>query len=165
MVKAELLLNALRQADVAFVVIGGMAAVAQGSSYVTADLDICYQRQPINYQRVSSALLPFKPRLRNAPADLPFVLDAATIKAGLNFTLTTEAGDLDLWGEVAGLGTYEVVKSYAEEMELYHHRVWVLNLEGLILSKQAAGRPKDLGLLPELRALQELRARPLDDKS
>lgn len=155
MVKVEVLLNALRQADVAFVVIGGMAAVAQGSSYVTVDLDICYQRQPVNYQRVSSALLPFKPRLRNAPADLPFVLDAATIKAGLNFTLTTEAGDLDLLGEVAGLGNYEAVKTYAEEMELYHHRVWVLNLEGLILSKKAAGRTRDQLILPELEALRE----------
>lgn len=160
MVKAELLLNAMHQADVAFVVIGGLAAVAQGSSYVTVDLDICYQRQPVNYQRVSSALLPFKPRLRNAPADLPFVLDAATLKAGLNFTLTTEAGDIDLLGEVAGLGNYEAVKAYAEEMDLYQHQAWVLNLEGLILSKQAAGRTKDLLILPELEALREAQRKP-----
>jgi hypothetical protein len=142
------------------VVIGGMAAVAQGSSYVTVDLDVCYQRQPVNYHRVSSALLPFKPRLRNAPADLPFVLDAATLKAGLNFTLTTEAGDIDLLGEVAGLGNYEVVKTYAEEMEVYHNKVWVLNLDGLILSKKAAGRVKDQLVLPELEALREAQRKP-----
>ena len=62
MLQAERLLTALCKADVAFVVIGGMAAVAQGSSYVTADLDICYQRQPSNYQRLSQALRPFKPQ-------------------------------------------------------------------------------------------------------
>ena len=90
MLHAALLLTALSKADVAFIVIGGMAAVAQGATYVTADLDLCYQRHPQNYQRLSQALHPFNPRLRGAPADLPFVLDAATLRAGLNFTLMTE---------------------------------------------------------------------------
>jgi hypothetical protein len=85
--EAERLLTALCNANVQFVVIGGMAAVAQGSAYVTADLDICYQRQQSNHQRLSRALEPFKPRLRGAPDDVPFVLDAATLKSGMNFTL------------------------------------------------------------------------------
>jgi hypothetical protein len=162
--QAEQLLTALCKADVAFVVIGGMAAVAQGSSYVTADLDICYLRQPHNYQRLSQALHPFHPQLRGAPADLPFVLDAATLKAGLNFTLTTAGGDLDLMGEVTGLGDYEAVKAHAEEVELYGYRVWVLTLAGLIRSKQAAGRPKDLRLLPELQALQALQTESQEEE-
>jgi hypothetical protein len=157
MLQAALLLTALSKADVAFIVIGGMAAVAQGATYVTADLDLCYQRHPQNYQRLSLALHPFKPRLRGAPADLPFVLDAATLRAGLNFTLMTEVGELDLLGEVTGLGPYELVKAHAEEIELYEYRIWVLTLEGLIVSKQATGRAKDLRLLPELQALQVLR--------
>ena len=70
---------------------------------------------------VSHALRPFKPRLRGAPADLPFVLDAATLRAGLNFALMTEVGDVDLLGEVTGLGPYEIVKAHAEEVELYAH--------------------------------------------
>jgi len=162
--QAERLLTALCQANVAFVVIGGMAAVAQGSAYVTADLDICYQRQSNNYQRLSQALQPFQPRLRGAPADLPFVLDAQTLRGGLNFTLITEGGDLDLLGEVTGLGDYEAVKAHAEEVELYGYRVWVLTLRGLIISKQAAGRPKDLRLLPELQALQALRAESREEE-
>jgi hypothetical protein len=154
----EHLLMVLCQAEVAFIVIGGMAAVAQGSAYVTADLDLCYQRHPQNYQRLSEALQPLHPRLRGVPADLPFVLDAATLRASLNFTLTTDLGDLDLLGEVTGLGSYDTVKAQAEEIELYQYRVWVLTLAGLIRSKEAAGRPKDLRLLPELKALQALRA-------
>lgn len=130
MVQTERLLGALCKADVAFVVIGGMAAVAQGSSYVTADLDICYQRQPRNYERLSRALQPFHPQLRGAPADLPFILDAATLKAGLNFTLTTDGGDLDLMGEVKGLGDYEAVRAHAEEVEIYGYPVLVLTLAG-----------------------------------
>ena len=47
MLQAALLLTALSKADVAFIVIGGIAAVAQGATYVTADLALCYQRHPI----------------------------------------------------------------------------------------------------------------------
>lgn len=164
MLNAERLLTALSEADVAFVVIGGMAAVAQGSSYVTADLDICYQRQPSNHQRLVRALRPFKPRLRGVPGGLPFVLDGATLKAGLNFTLITDIGELDLLGEVTGLGGYEAVKAHAEEVELYQNSIWVLTLEGLIIAKEAAGRSKDLRLLPELKALQALRAKSEEPK-
>src|ERR1043166_6174915 len=153
MLQAALLLTALSQAEVAFIVIGGMAAVAQGATYVTADVALCYQRHLQNDQRLSQALPPFKPRLRGAPADPPFVRDAATLRAGLPFTLTTEVGDVDLLGEVTGLGPYEAVKAHAEEVELYAHRIWVLTLEGLMVSKQAAGRAKALRLLPELQAL------------
>src|SRR6266849_667482 len=138
MLQAALLLTALSKADVAFIVIGGMAAVAKGATYVTADLELCYQRHPQNYQRLSHALHPFKPRLRGAPADLPFILDAATLRAGLEVTLMTEFVDVDLLGEVTGLGPSAAVKANAEEVELYEPRIWVLTLAGLIVSKHAA---------------------------
>lgn len=164
MLQAERLLTALYNAKVEFVIIGGMAAVAHGSAYVTADLDICYQRQLDNYQRLSDALRSFRPRLRGVSDNVPFVLDAAAFKSSINFTLSTDAGDLDLIGEVPGLGDYEAVKTHAEEVELYGFRVWVLTLDGLIVSKQSAGRPKDLRLLPELKALQALRNETSKDK-
>lgn len=164
MLQAERLLTALCNAKVEFVIIGGMAAVAHGSAYVTADLDICYRRQIENYQRLSRALQSFRPRLRGVSDDVPFVLDVATFKSTINFTLFTDAGDLDLIGEVPGLGNYDAVKSHAEEAELYGFRVWVLTLDGLIASKQSAGRPKDLRLLPELKALQALRDETSKDK-
>ena len=75
----------------------------------------------------------------------------------MNFTLTTDAGDLDLLGDIAGFASYEEVKAKAEELELFQHHVWVLTLDGLIYSKQVTGRPKDLRLLPELKALKALR--------
>jgi hypothetical protein len=162
--QAERLLTALCNAKVEFVIIGGMAAVAHGSAYVTADLDICYQRQIDNYQRLSHVLQSFRPRLRGVSDDVHFVLDVAAFKSTINFTLSTDVGDLALIGEVAGLGDYVAVKTHAEEAELYGFRVSVLTLDGLIASKQSAGRPKDLRLLPELRALQALRNEPPKDE-
>ena len=75
----------------------------------------------------------------------------------MNFTLTTDLGDLDLLGEVAGLGGYADVLSFSEELELFGMRCKVLTLAGLITSKRAVSRAKDLRLLPELEALLEIR--------
>ncbi|MBI4523807.1 MAG: hypothetical protein HY695_08360 [Deltaproteobacteria bacterium] len=153
----ERLLRALHDAGVAFIVIGGAAAVVQGSTYVTADFDLCYSRAKEHLERLAKALASFHPALRGAPQDLPFRLDADTIRAGLNFTLVTDIGDLDIFGEVAGLGSYDEALAFSEEIEIFGMRCKVLTLDGLIKTKRAAGRAKDLMLLPELEALLEIR--------
>ena len=154
------LIALLAEARVEFVVIGGLAATVHGSAYVTQDVDICYNRSPENIERLCKALEVVRPRLRGVPSDLPFRLDPPTIRAGLNFTLDTDLGALDLLGEVSPFGEYnEVVKS-SEMAELFGLQVPVLSLEALIQAKRAAGRRKDLLLLPELEALLELKKRP-----
>lgn len=140
----RVLLTALVQRQVDFVIVGGVALVLHGSARVTRDLDICYSRHDINLHRLSDALLPFRPTLRGAPADLPFTLDPETIRSGLNFTLTTTAGDIDLLGEITGLGTYTVAARLAQHIRVYDLEVSVLSLDGLERTKRAAGRRKDL---------------------
>jgi len=88
------ILEALAAAGVESVVIGGVALVLRGSTRVAIDLDLCYARSPENLERLAAALAPLHPRLRGAPAELPFLWDAKTLEFGLNFTLTTDLGDL-----------------------------------------------------------------------
>jgi hypothetical protein len=133
------------------------AAVLHGSAYVTGDLDVCYSRENENLKKLATALAPFNPSLRGAPKNLPFRLDENTLRSGLNFTLTTDLGDVDILGEVTGLGGYEKLPPFSEEMEVFGVRCKVLTLEGLIKTKKATGRTKDLMLLPELEALLEIR--------
>ena len=159
----EFILRQLANSEVEFVIIGGVAAAAQGSVRPTYDLDLCYRRTPENLERLAGALAPLHPRLREAPEYLPFQWDARTLEGGLNFTLQTDAGAVDLLGEVAGLGSYEQVLASTEEVELYGMSVHVLTLEGLIAAKRAAGRPRDLEHLLELEALLELRRRLPED--
>ena len=64
-------------------------------------------------------------------------------------------GDLDLLAEVSGLGTFREVLAASEKREIGSVPCQVLSLEGLIKAKTAAGRPQDLYVLPELRALVE----------
>ncbi len=152
----ERTLLALAGGEVSFVVIGGVAISAYGSAHVTFDLDICYDRTRENIQRLVKAIEPYHPRLRGAPSDLPFLFDAETIRRDLNFTLTTDLGDLDLLGEVQGIGQYKDVLTRSAAIELFGRQFNVLSLEGLIASKRAAGRPRDLAVIPELEALLEL---------
>lgn len=96
------------------------------------------------------------PYLRGAPPGLPFTLDARTLKAGLNFTLTTAAGDVDLLGEIGGLGTYEQVEAALSPLMLYGRSVDVLDLTGLERVKTAAGRVKDIA---DLAFIAEIKKR------
>ena len=151
------LLAALDEGGVEFIVIGGMAATAHGSAHVTVDLDIVYRRTADNIQRLAVALEPLSPYLRGAPAGLPFRFDPATIRRGLNFTLTTTAGDLDCLGEVTGGGTYDALLSGSCLLTVFERPCRFVDLPTLIRLKRAAGRPKDLERIAELEALLEER--------
>jgi hypothetical protein len=154
-VAAELagILGILSEARVEFIIVGGLAAQAHGSSRVTQDVDVIYRRTPENMQRLITALAPHAPYLRGAPPGLPFRFDRETIARGLNFTLTTRLGDLDLLGEMLGGGTYEQVEPHTVALTVFGRRMLVLNLAALIRAKRAAGRPKDIEALAELEAL------------
>lgn len=138
-----------------FILVGGVAARAHGSARLTQDLDVVYSRAPDNRQRLADALAPLAPYLRGAPRGLPFKLDTPTLRRGLNFTLATSRGDLDLLGKVAGGGGYEALLPDAEELTLCRLPCRCLGLERLIAVKRAAGRPKDLEAVAELEALRE----------
>jgi len=153
------ILRVLYDAHVEFVVIGGAAMFLQGSAYVTRDVDFCYARTPQNIKRLASALESYHPVLRGAPSDLPFTFDARTIAQGTNFMLSTDLGDLDFLGEVTGLGTYSDVKASSDTRDIQGMQIAVLSLVGLIKAKKAAGRPKDLYVLPELEGLEQLKRR------
>ena len=86
---------------------------------------------------------------------LDAVFDAPTIAAGLNFTLTTDAGDLDLLGEISGVGTYDALVGDAMTIEVFGHRCRCLTLRQLIETKRAAGRPRDLDAIAELEIIRQ----------
>lgn len=156
MVEFEPALVSLTDEKVDFVIVGGLAISAHSSGYITTDLDLCYLRTKENLKNIVAALAPFSPRFRNYPENLPFIWDERTLQNGTNFTLVTKIGDIDLLGEVAGIGDYKAVKAESVVEMIYGCKVRILTLEGLIKAKRAAGRPKDLLVLPELEALKEV---------
>jgi predicted nucleotidyltransferase len=109
----------------------------------------------MNLNRIVEALLPYNPRPRGIPADLPFVWDVATLYNGTNFTLETALGNIDLLSELKGVGTYDDAANDCITIEVDGYGVKVLSIDGLIRAKTAAGRDKDIGGLKELHALKQ----------
>jgi len=149
------LIDALAAAEVEFIIVGGLAAIIHGGSRLTQDIDIVYGRTDGNLDRLANALAPFTPYLRGAPPGLPFDWSPATLKRGLNFTLTTSIGDIDIFGEITGGGGYDDLRHHSSAVMLFGHSCLCVDLDTLIRMKRAAGRPKDLEVIAELEALAE----------
>jgi hypothetical protein len=153
------LVHALTDAGVDFVVVGGVAATVHGSARLTRDVDAVYARTPANIERLVAALAPHRPYLRGAPPGLPFAWDADTVSRGLNFTLTTVLGDIDLLGEITGGGGFDRLLPESHRVRIFDRDVLCLDLPALIRVKRAAGRPRDLEAVAELEVIAEERAR------
>ena len=135
--------------------IGGLAANLHGSQVVTMDLDICYARERNNLERLVAALRSLHSRLRGAPANVPFQLDAQTLEAGDSFTFITDAGSLGCLGTPAGTQGFESLDANALDAKIHGVPVRVVALADLIRMKRAAGRPKDRLVLEDLGAVRE----------
>jgi len=157
MIRLREVLEVLTRHRVEFMIVGGVAATIHGSARVTNDLDLVYARNEVNLGRLAAALRDRHPYPRGAPQGLPFEWDAETLRAGLNFTLTTDLGNLDLLGGIPGGGTHEELLPHTFEVEAYGLRCRCLDLETLIRVKQAAGRPRDFEAIAELHVIREER--------
>jgi hypothetical protein len=149
-------ITSLKEGGVEFIVVGGVAAAAHGAARATYDVDIVYQRTDANMQRIVDVLAPYSPYLRGAPRGLPFIWDLRTLQMGLNFTLITDLGDVDVLGEIGG-ERYEALLATSDLMPIHGHSCHCLTLEKLIMVKRTAGRTKDLEAIAELEALLEER--------
>ena len=151
------ILGVLLRHEVDFIVIGGIAGNLLGSTSVTRDLDVLYDRDADNIARLADALQDLRARLRGVDETLPFHIDAHALRNGSNFTFTTRLGDLDCLGEASGRFTFATLAKTTEVMEIEGLRIRVVALDDLIRMKRAAGRNKDLIEVENLSALRDVR--------
>jgi hypothetical protein len=149
------ILHALLDRRVRFVLIGGLAGAIRGSPVITGDIDICYARDRENLDRLAETLRDLGARLRGAPTDVPFQLDASSLEAGDHFTFATELGPLDCIGSPAGTDGFADLDASATDESLDGIVVGVAALGDLIRMKRAAGRPQDLIAVEWLEALRD----------
>ena len=148
-------LRTLLERDVRFVLIGGYAGALRGSPVITGDLDICYARDDDNLERLADALRSLDAHLRDAPPDVPFLLDARTLRAGDHFTFSTAVGALDILGMPSGTKGFADLDANASDEVVDGLTVRVASIEDLIRMKRAAGRPKDLIAVEWLAAVRD----------
>ena len=148
-------LRMLWEYGVRFVLIGGYAAALRGSPMLTGDIDVCCARDDENLRALADALEELGATLRAAPPDVPFRLDAATLKTGDHFTFSTKAGPVDCLGTPAGTDGFADLDASATEEDLDGLTVRVASVDDLIRMKLAAGRPQDLIAVEWLSALRD----------
>jgi len=150
-------------AEIDFVVIGGVAGGAHGSAFGTEDLDVAYSRATTNLEKLAAALLDLGAKLRGAPPDVPFILDARTLSEGGNFTFDTALGNVDILAYPAGAPAYDTLRAVAKEITVEGRLVRVASLDHLIAMKEAAGRPRDLTMAAEYRTIADLLRAPPEE--
>src|SRR5437763_10977399 len=108
------LLQRLSDAGVEFVVVGGFAAVAHGSSLVTKDVDVCTRFDLPNVTRILTALNGIHPRHRMRPDKLPLADEPARFEGFKNLYVLTDLGMIDFLGELPGWGTFADALEHSE---------------------------------------------------
>jgi hypothetical protein len=152
----RIMIRALLEKDVDFLIVGGVAAVLQGAPVSTFDLDIVHSREASNLDRLSAALDDLAAYYREQ-SDRRIAPDAGSLAGPGHHLLLTSAGPLDILGITVTGDDYSSLLVHSENMELADGlAVRVLNLDKLIELKERLGSEKDLAVLPILRrALQE----------
>jgi hypothetical protein len=148
------IIAALNERRVRFVVVGGIAAGVQGAIWATTDLDVVYARSRDDHERLAAALADLDAEPIDLAPGVRVTLDARALSAGEIWTLMTRFGRLDLLGEPAPGMTYENLARRSRTIR-GEHEYAVASVDDLITMKRAAGRPKDLAQIDQLRALRE----------
>ena len=156
----ERLLQTLNRHGVVYVIVGGLAAVAHGSTLATADVDLAPARDRPNLDRLGAALREIGARLRtdNEPSGIEFPCDGAFLAAQPTMlNLVTDLGDIDLTITPSGFPRgYDELVLHTLAIDLGDGVLTrIASLDDVIASKRAAGRAKDIAALPHLEALQQ----------
>ncbi len=146
------LLESLAAAEVELVVVGGLAAVAQGAEVATFDLDVVHRRTDDNIDRLLAVLGTLDARYRGRAAGEVLRPTAAILRGPGHSLLMTSLGPLDVLGAIEGGRDYDALLPDAEQIEVRGWPVRVLKLELLVELKRESTHAKDVARLPLLEA-------------
>lgn len=148
------LLQTLCDAEIEFVVVGGFAAMLHGSSMLTRDLDVCAVLSDASVARLRDVFRDLHPTHRHTPQRLSFLDNPAPGVPLKNIDLQTDLGPLHVLDSITGFDGLEEIRTNAVRFELFGRSIAVMSRGDLIRAKDALGRPKDLLVAQELRAIE-----------
>lgn len=162
----ERILHMLDKCGVEYVLIGGLASIAHGSTLATADIDLLPLSDLGNLDRLLEALVALDAKLlmseRRLAMESGEPWEVAELRPGAQSLLssdawhfTTSAGPIDVVMTAAGVGEYEAHLDSVEERRVFGVKVLIAGIDDLIASKEALNRPKDRAVLDQLRELRD----------
>lgn len=145
-------LAVLTRHEVAFIVVGGIAAILQGSPLTTEDVDVVYLVSEENLLRLVAALGELEASYAD-PAGRTIRPDLERLSTLRVHLLNTLYGRVDLMRTIGRDQSYEQLIDRARVLDIGSARVRVLELAAIIETKEQADRPKDRYQLPFLKQL------------
>lgn len=149
------LLERLIEAEVRFILVGGLAVNAWGYMRATQAVDVVPDPDRENLERLDALLrelggkVDIGGRLLDADAISTF------LRTGDRTLVRTELGQVDVLQGLPQVPRYAELKSKAEEVDLDGLSVRVCSLDHLLEMKRASDRPRDRDDLEALEAAQE----------
>ena len=144
----------LIEAQVEFDLVGGFAAIAHGVVRATLDVDICCRFSEDNLMRIQRAIADLHP-VHRPRTDLPLELTPAQCASLKNLYLRTDLGILDCLGEIKAVGNYDEVSKHSVELELPIGKCRVMDLDTLIVAKEAMDRDHDRITVKDLKEIKK----------
>ena len=153
----SVLLKGLKEAGIEFILVGGMAAVAQGAPVSTFDLDIVYRQTDKNTKKLLRFLKSIDAYQRR-PDEKVIKPDQRDLKGKGHLLLTTRFGPLDVLSVIEKGRGFEELLPHTVAIEFRGHKVYVLSLDTIVELKRGSKDPKDQYRLPILEeTLRQMR--------
>ena len=157
MVSFRQLLRRLKDHEVDFIIIGGVAAHLLGSPMSTLDVNVCAPLTEENLTRILASIRDLHPMWRFRPDHKIPVDSLEQFRGFKNLYIDTDIGVLDVLGELPGIGSFDAIRERTEEVILDGTVYKVLDIDTLIAAKQVAGREKDRIGIDHLREVKRQR--------
>jgi hypothetical protein len=137
------LLARLANSGVDFVLVGALAAVAQGAPLTTQDVDVVHRRTPENVDRLLAFLAQVNARYRGHPAVPPLHPTREALLGPGHQLLMTDLGPIDVLGVVEGGRGFDELVPAAAVIGVAGATIRVLGLSMLAELKRGSTSPKD----------------------
>ena len=143
----------LLDAEIAFILVGGAAAISHGSPTNTRDYDIVHSRAPENVERLMTVLASLDASFRGQLDGRRIEPNASHLTGRGQILLSTTLGPLDLLCQLHDGRGFDELIQHSIGFDASGQELRVLDLPTLIEVKTAAGRPKDKLVVAELLAI------------
>jgi predicted nucleotidyltransferase len=156
--RLRLLLERLRDADVDFILVGGLAVNAWGYLRATRDIDLVPDPSSENLRRLDTLLVDLGGRVEVGER----LLDSGAIKTflrtGDRTLVLTDLGRIDVLQGLPQVPTFASLDERASEVDIEGLVVKVCSLDDLLAMKRASDRPRDRDDLEALEVARDGRA-------
>ena len=146
------LLRRLSDAEIRFVLVGGLAVNAWGYLRTTQDIDVVPDPSAENLAKLDGVLRDLDGKVEVGGRLLAGSAISTFLRTGDRTLVTTSLGSVDVLQGLPQIPSFAVLDEKATEVDMDGLVVRVCSLEHLIEMKSASKRPRDLDDLEALRA-------------